>query len=676
MLMAAPPVSVVNGTPHRPLTSRDTCPELQVVPRPHTLALDGTPAERSSKGCDPTVPRVTPVNLKCELPLRKVTLTEVRCASSELRVTPTEVKCDPPMLRVTPSDLTYRGEGADHVVLRVLRSGQVLRLRKTTVGGSVTSRKELVVRAARDLTFLHNVARRILGPLLTDESCLVILDPDTLADLKLTVEPRRQGHRQHKEINTHGVACICPDAASIFISRRDSVCPASSSSPVLANVPSSLSSLSTSSLPASPLPSAIADISSSASPTIEFSVTALPLVSSFSPPSPLLLPPPVSPSESLKSNAPLNLRQSQSWVSTNTSSKPGSLPWDDLNHRSSPAAKPESPSSTGGIQATRKSALGTSRVLDATSAAFEKTLESRNVCIEIKPKQGFLDSSTPDLPLCRYCVKQFLKRGKDDQARSSYCPLDLFSGELWKMRRAVENLMHSPQNNFKVFQDGEPVDDCRPFSYLRDVIIAALAFDFTSGTARVPEAPGLSPRSPLGRILAFQTLDQLGVFKASRMYQSLAKYMGSYQQVDSLLQDLRHWADDPDPSHLHCGRRKHDSHFEESCHTSTRKRKHHLSNHSRKTVTSESQGKSDKPRAGSVATPEDCDGSLANAVRKVSVENMELRRDSDGPGESVSEDEDEAIEEMVRKLQRYLLSTTAKDLSLMILLSGPYTSLA
>lgn len=33
----------------------------------------------------------------------------------------------------------------------------------------------------------------------------------------------------------------------------------------------------------------------------------------------------------------------------------------------------------------------------------------KNVCIEIKPKQGFLDYSTPDLPLCRYCVKQFLK---------------------------------------------------------------------------------------------------------------------------------------------------------------------------------------------------------------------------------------------------------------------------
>lgn len=57
----------------------------------------------------------------------------------------------------------------------------------------MTSRKDLLLRAARDEHFLQNVARPILGPLLTDESRLVILDPDTLAALRDTLQARRQG---------------------------------------------------------------------------------------------------------------------------------------------------------------------------------------------------------------------------------------------------------------------------------------------------------------------------------------------------------------------------------------------------------------------------------------------------------------------------------------------------
>ncbi|XP_063850914.1 inositol-pentakisphosphate 2-kinase-like isoform X2 [Scylla paramamosain] len=234
------------------------------------------------------------------------------------------------------------------------------------------------------------------------------------------------------------------------------------------------------------------------------------------------------------------------------------------------------------------------------------------MCIEIKPKQGFLDRSTPGMPLCRYCVKQFLKAGKESGSRSGYCPLDLFSGNVDRMRRAVDNLILAPQNNFKVFVDGQPVDETQPFHYLRDTIIAALTFTFsnttttsttsttsttTTSTTTATTTGRLSERSPLGRILAFQSLDRLGVFRASQLYLTLCDLLGSPEAVDEALCDLSAW---PSPA-------------------------------------------------------------------------LGLVMASEQQGE-VGELGDLGVEEMVRLLQSYLLSTTAKDLSLMILLSGPHYS--
>ncbi|XP_050690051.1 inositol-pentakisphosphate 2-kinase-like isoform X2 [Eriocheir sinensis] len=372
----------------------------------------------------------------------------------------------PPVLVVTSSDLTYRGEGADHVVLGLRKLGQVLRLRKTCLG-TFTSREELVNRAARDQEVLSSVGRALLGRLLTNPAHLVLVSPRPDSALCDTLLPWRKGHRQDKQINPHGIACMCPDATTIFIPRQDTA-PA-----------------------ASPLPPV---------PTANRGVT----------------------------EAGVKLGQ--------------------------PYPR-----------------------------------EASTVCIEIKPKQGFLDSSTPGLPLCRYCVKQFLKGGRESGSRSSYCPLDLFSGNLERMRRAVDSLIQCPQNNFKVFVDGRPMEDSRPFHYLRDTIIAALTFDLTTGQPTTTSGK-LNTRSALGRILTFQSLDQLGVFRASKLYLTLCDLLGTPEAVDKALSDLSAWSSP----------------------------------------------------ALDLTTP--------------------------------VEEEEEEVEVMVNRLQSYLLSTTAKDLSLMILLSGPHYS--
>ncbi|XP_048872903.1 inositol-pentakisphosphate 2-kinase-like [Brienomyrus brachyistius] len=83
------------------------------------------------------------------------------------------------------------------------------------------------------------------------------------------------------------------------------------------------------------------------------------------------------------------------------------------------------------------------------------------LCIEIKPKCGFLPFSrqvTKEVKwkVCRFCMHQRLKVSSGVWKRlSKYCPLDLFSGNNQRMHLAIRNLLDEPQNNLKIFRDGE-----------------------------------------------------------------------------------------------------------------------------------------------------------------------------------------------------------------------------
>ncbi|KOB71546.1 Vacuolar protein-sorting-associated protein 25 [Operophtera brumata] len=81
-----------------------------------------------------------------------------------------------------------------------------------------------------------------------------------------------------------------------------------------------------------------------------------------------------------------------------------------------------------------------------------------NYCIEIKPKEGFLASRLKPLSKCYYCLKQYLKLEKSHiEEKSSYCPLDLFSGNKERMKLALMNLIDNPQNNLKLFDNGQVI---------------------------------------------------------------------------------------------------------------------------------------------------------------------------------------------------------------------------
>nr|XP_061814191.1 inositol-pentakisphosphate 2-kinase-like [Nerophis lumbriciformis] len=83
------------------------------------------------------------------------------------------------------------------------------------------------------------------------------------------------------------------------------------------------------------------------------------------------------------------------------------------------------------------------------------------LCVEIKPKCGFLPSSkhiSRDVKskVCRFCMHQHYKVATGRwKRRSLYCPLDLFSGSRQRMHFAVRQLIEEPQNNFKIFKGGQ-----------------------------------------------------------------------------------------------------------------------------------------------------------------------------------------------------------------------------
>jgi flavin reductase (DIM6/NTAB) family NADH-FMN oxidoreductase RutF len=95
------------------------------------------------------------------------------------------------------------------------------------------------------------------------------------------------------------------------------------------------------------------------------------------------------------------------------------------------------------------------------------------ICIELKPKSSLgphnttypkrYDGMAMKQRTCRYCMHQEWKvhNGKIPNRRpidKSYCPMDLFSNNKRRMKRAILALMDDPQNNFKVFApDGRDI---------------------------------------------------------------------------------------------------------------------------------------------------------------------------------------------------------------------------
>lgn len=102
-----------------------------------------------------------------------------------------------------------------------------------------------------------------------------------------------------------------------------------------------------------------------------------------------------------------------------------------------------------------------------TTPLYHQPTLTPPLCIEIKPKCGFLPSSKHvskeiKTRVCRFCMHQHYKVSNGMwRKRSLYCPLDLFSGNRQRMHFAIRHLIEEPQNNFKIFKGGQLIYSSR-----------------------------------------------------------------------------------------------------------------------------------------------------------------------------------------------------------------------
>ncbi|RGB24285.1 inositol-pentakisphosphate 2-kinase [Rhizophagus diaphanus] len=87
---------------------------------------------------------------------------------------------------------------------------------------------------------------------------------------------------------------------------------------------------------------------------------------------------------------------------------------------------------------------------------------SPTLSVELKPKWAFLPSSPfienfVKFQSCRFCMHKYLKRGPTDDV-TRYCPLDLFSLEDKRIRKAIEALIDCPGSNLKLFIQGLQIE--------------------------------------------------------------------------------------------------------------------------------------------------------------------------------------------------------------------------
>jgi len=197
------------------------------------------------------------------------------------------------------------------------------------------------------------------------------------------------------------------------------------------------------------------------------------------------------------------------------------------------------------------------------------------LAIEIKPKLGFMPPGN-NSKLCRFCLKQhFRMTNREVHRKSNYCPLDLFSGDKNRMNFAIAQMMKSPQNNLRIFKDGELVvsDDytednlCTNFlasffgsaEHLPEILSTALLHDRRKAYVSAISKPGnafpdelkdgccskknLSEDCILGSVLKLQKTSQLTDENAADIVESLLELGYDLNSLQELVSSVGHIRD-------------------------------------------------------------------------------------------------------------------------------------
>uniref|UniRef100_A0A3Q4H4W9 Inositol-pentakisphosphate 2-kinase n=1 Tax=Neolamprologus brichardi TaxID=32507 RepID=A0A3Q4H4W9_NEOBR len=192
-----------------------------------------------------------------------------------------------------------------------------------------------------------------------------------------------------------------------------------------------------------------------------------------------------------------------------------------------------------------------------TSPALHQPTHTPPLCIEIKPKCGFLPSPkhvSKDIKtkVCRYCMHQHYKQVANGKwkRRSFYCPLDLFSNRQ-RMHFAIKHLIEEPQNNFKVFKGGQCIYSSKEGSdespdmnsllhHLRPYFLHANNRINSHVTSKavlndfIQVSRGLPSDSVLFRILQTQMLDTLDIEGLYPLYRQVEQHLQDFPKETRL----------------------------------------------------------------------------------------------------------------------------------------------
>ncbi|KAJ7461581.1 inositol-pentakisphosphate 2-kinase [Mycena latifolia] len=104
----------------------------------------------------------------------------------------------------------------------------------------------------------------------------------------------------------------------------------------------------------------------------------------------------------------------------------------------------------------------------------------QGIAVEIKPKWGFLPSPTylsdytrpVKTRTCRFCMHSHLKAQNGETVALGYCPLDLYSGDELRVKKALSSLWDAwansdgAVNSFRVFVRGKKITPAEKFSII------------------------------------------------------------------------------------------------------------------------------------------------------------------------------------------------------------------
>uniref|UniRef100_A0A914QK84 Inositol-pentakisphosphate 2-kinase n=1 Tax=Panagrolaimus davidi TaxID=227884 RepID=A0A914QK84_9BILA len=165
------------------------------------------------------------------------------------------------------------------------------------------------------------------------------------------------------------------------------------------------------------------------------------------------------------------------------------------------------------------------------------TMKGQTITVELKPKQGFFQHHPGmDIPYCNNCVLQIEKwKNAAFDKMYDFCPLDLYSGNMARMKSAISSLIHDPHRNLRIFLNGNTVHSDEAVlspSKLNellfpdenadiDILSTALCQILAGADDDVTDF-GLAEECILNYLLKAQQLDPIGIITAHQLYQSLS----------------------------------------------------------------------------------------------------------------------------------------------------------